>query len=362
MLTWRVGTPKVPTCSHTICSGTIPLLSLLLAPFTQCSTALDQSATAILAPSLGNRLAAWFSKVLVSHSPLRNPSLSSVLHARRLSSLDVYLPTSSLILSPPPLPLLHLSIPRPVSPSLSLLATVPALSLDNRKPYLAVCSAQPWQSCQFTCLDCCILYPVSKTYCNYNPRISKCTWYTAMSDQHPVNALFYMVTLPKKKKHRFLNVKAITWSWLLNLCVKEECTLEESKIPGQHLNAWVLVSDYTPFVMLCCALLWNHSRQMWNNLWFIQARATQCHACLLHQIHFCCTEWQCFYILKNCHFNRTVCKVCKTKVFSLFFLCDSIDYESELMGGYERSKPIKWKKNVVRESPNTIMNSWVDLQ
>lgn len=81
----------------------------------------------------------------------------------------------------------RLSLSRPPSLSLSPLATVTAFSLDNRKPYLAVCSAQPWQSCQFTCLDCRILYPVSKTYCNYNPCISKCTWYTAMSDQHPVS-------------------------------------------------------------------------------------------------------------------------------------------------------------------------------
>ena len=79
VLTWRVGTPKDPTCSHTICSGTIPLLSLLLAPFTQCTTALDQSGTASLTVSLGNRLAAWFSKVLVSHSP--PPLFSIVLYA-----------------------------------------------------------------------------------------------------------------------------------------------------------------------------------------------------------------------------------------------------------------------------------------
>lgn len=126
VLTWRVGTPKDPTCSHTICSGTIPLLSLLLAPFTQCSTALDQSATASLAASLGNRLASWFSKVLISYSlPLSYPPLSSVLRACCLS-----------FLSPPPFPpsrlsfllicslilplLLLLFIPCPVSLSLSL--------------------------------------------------------------------------------------------------------------------------------------------------------------------------------------------------------------------------------------------------
>lgn len=82
-------------------------------------------------------------------------------------------------LAPPLYPLSCLSLP------LSPLTTVPALSLDNRIPYLAVCSAQPWQSCQFTCLDCCILYSVSKTHCNYNPCMSKCTWYMAMSEQHP---------------------------------------------------------------------------------------------------------------------------------------------------------------------------------
>lgn len=180
MLTWHVGTPKDPTCSHTICSGTIPLLSLLLAPFTQCSTALDQSATASPTASLGNRLAAWFSKVLVSHSlpPLPSIVLAALSFLSSIFPLSLSLPFFLCFLTRSLLPLL------PLCPSLSLsLCHGPSSSLDNRKPYLAVCSAQPWQSCQFTCLDCCILYPVSKTHCNYNPCISKRTWYIAMSDQ-----------------------------------------------------------------------------------------------------------------------------------------------------------------------------------
>lgn len=99
------------------------------------------------------------------------PTSASIFRARSLSL--------SALLGPP------LYVLSCLAPSLSPLATVPALSLDNRIPYLAVCSAQPWQSCQFTCLDCCILYSVSKTHCNYNPCISKCTWYAAMSEQHP---------------------------------------------------------------------------------------------------------------------------------------------------------------------------------
>lgn len=89
VLTWCAGTPKDQTCSHTICSGTIPLLSLLLAPFTQCSTALDQSATASLAASLGN--IDWLLDFLrcSSHTlSLPYPPLSSVPCACRLSSLD----------------------------------------------------------------------------------------------------------------------------------------------------------------------------------------------------------------------------------------------------------------------------------
>lgn len=54
MLTWCARTPKDLTCVRTIRSGTIPLLSQLLDPFRACSPALDQSATASTAASLGN--------------------------------------------------------------------------------------------------------------------------------------------------------------------------------------------------------------------------------------------------------------------------------------------------------------------
>lgn len=95
-------------------------------------------------------------------------------------------PSFSLILSvaftPPRYPLSRLS----PHLTLSSLAMVTAFFRTTEKPYLAVCSAQPWQSCQFTCLDCCTLYPVSTTHRNYNPCISKSTWYSAMSDQHPI--------------------------------------------------------------------------------------------------------------------------------------------------------------------------------
>lgn len=72
---------------------------------------------------------------------------------------------SSLLLLPPPRLYLSTSSTPPLRspplPSLSLLplATVTAFSLDDAAPHLAVRSARPRQSCQFTCLECRILPP-----------------------------------------------------------------------------------------------------------------------------------------------------------------------------------------------------------
>ena len=121
------------------------------------------------------------------------------LHCPHSAVLAVHLPWVSL----PPHPVsfflphsLCCFYPSSVSPVPSLSLPPPSPSLPSprsrlyfwttEKPYLAVCSAQPWQSCQFTCLDCHTLYPVSTTHHNYNPCISKSTWYSAMSDQHPI--------------------------------------------------------------------------------------------------------------------------------------------------------------------------------
>lgn len=90
------------------------------------------------------------------------------------------IPTTAIVLAPPPapgvcrlsphsfscLPPVSISPPHPLLrspplPSLSLLplATVTAFSLDDAAPHLAVRSARPRQSCQFTCLECRILPP-----------------------------------------------------------------------------------------------------------------------------------------------------------------------------------------------------------
>lgn len=136
VLTWCARTPKDQACSHTICSGTIPLFSLLLAPFTQCSTALDQSATAILAASLGNR--DWLLDFLrcSSHAHfLPYPPLSSVPCACCLSSLD-FSSTMSLYFSHSYSHCCLYSSVSPasllLSPSFFPLATVTASPLDNR--------------------------------------------------------------------------------------------------------------------------------------------------------------------------------------------------------------------------------------
>lgn len=176
MLTWCVGTPKDPTCAHTIRNGTIPLLSLLLAPFTQWSTALDQSAKVSPVAFLGNT--DWYSSHTLS---LLSPPLSSLPRVCHLSFLSPH---------PPPPTFLSIFLIHPSRScflSVSLFAMVTAFPLDNRKPRLAVCSARLWQSCQFTCLDCRVLYPVSTTLCNYNPCISKCTWYKAVHDLYHVH-------------------------------------------------------------------------------------------------------------------------------------------------------------------------------
>lgn len=177
-----------------------------------------------------------------------SPSLS--LSYPPLSSLPCALCLSSLFLTPslpPCLSPLFLSPPSAFCPpSLSPLATVTAslfFLLDNRKPYLAVCSAPPWQSCQFTCLDCRILYLVSKTHCNYNPCISKCTWYTAISDQHPVSyphlsQTLYSTWFHNQQTQPFKCKKtAITCHCLLNRCVREKCTLGGSE-QQTRLGSW----------------------------------------------------------------------------------------------------------------------------
>lgn len=76
---------------RTIRSGTIPLLSWLLAPFRASSPALDQSATASVAASLGN-----VDPPLISHS---FPLLASIVSANQHSSS-----TSSSAPSPSPSP------------------------------------------------------------------------------------------------------------------------------------------------------------------------------------------------------------------------------------------------------------------
>lgn len=170
-------------------------------------------------------------------------SLSLTLHCPQCSMHAVYLSSvplhshlpvylfCSFALSFCPSCSSSLSLVLSLSPSLSPLATVPALSLDNRIPYLAVCSAQPWQSCQFTCLDCCILYSVSKTHCNYNPCISKCTWYMAMSEQHIItspNALFCVVLSPTNSPLK--PVKAlIIWHRLLNVSMCKEMHIKRKE-------------------------------------------------------------------------------------------------------------------------------------
>lgn len=151
------------------------------------------------------------------------------------------LPTSlslaSLSLSPRLPSVLPLSLPLPRSQPLFFFL------LDNRKPYLAVCSAPPWQSCQFTCLDCRILYLVSKTHCNYNPCINKCTWYTAISDQHPVSyphlsQTLYSTWFHNQQTQPFKCKKtAITCHCLLNRCVREKCTLGGSE-QQTRLGSW----------------------------------------------------------------------------------------------------------------------------
>lgn len=119
--------------------------------------------------------------VLISHSVSPEPSI--VFTPPRLSSIFPQ--------SPPPTPtFLSIFLIHPSHScflSLSLFAMVTAFPLDNRKPYLAVCSARLWQSCQITCLDCRVLYPVSTTHCNYNPCISKCTWYKAVHDLYHIH-------------------------------------------------------------------------------------------------------------------------------------------------------------------------------
>lgn len=168
MLTWCARTPKDLTCVRTIRSGTIPLLSQLLDPFRACSPALDQSATASTAASLGNV------DRCSSHTlSLPRPPLSPLTSAPGLPPRG----------PSPSQPSLHPS--RCCLSFLPPVATVAAFCLDNRKAYLAVCSARLWQSCQITCSDCRLLCPVSKTQCNYNPRISKWTKWRSVSDQCP---------------------------------------------------------------------------------------------------------------------------------------------------------------------------------
>lgn len=90
------------------------------------------------------------------------------------------------------LPLVLFRIPCPASPfSVSPSTTLSSLSLDNSGPHLAVCAAPPHQSCQFTCLDCCILCPVSKTHCNYHSCISKGSCNTACVKNPPLPKCFF---------------------------------------------------------------------------------------------------------------------------------------------------------------------------
>lgn len=81
------GTPKDPTCSHTICCGTIPLLSLLLAPFTRRSAAPDQSATASRAASLGTADRLLDFPRCSSHTRPPTTTTTIVLTPRCLSSI-----------------------------------------------------------------------------------------------------------------------------------------------------------------------------------------------------------------------------------------------------------------------------------
>lgn len=202
------GHPRIPTCSHTICRGTIPLLSLLLGPFRSGRISRPQPAQLPLWGRPGRFLIFQGARLGVDHPPYPPPPLSSLPPCSWcLSSISslLLLPPPRLYLSPsstPPLP----SPPLPVSPSrrhghcflsgrrgasLSSPLSTPAPELPIhllRMPYSPTLSPG--------------------TRCNYNPRISKRSWYKrqrALSSTAPLppapNALFSLVF--KRQKASF---------------------------------------------------------------------------------------------------------------------------------------------------------------
>lgn len=132
-----------------------------MAPLRACSRALDQSTAAGTAATLGK------AKRCSSHTLSLTVSTNQRSSSTSTRPLSYFRPSCC--------------CPAFTSP----VATVAAFGLADRKAYLAVCSAQLGQSWQFTCSDCRLLCPVSRTQCNYNPCISKWTKWRRVCDQCP---------------------------------------------------------------------------------------------------------------------------------------------------------------------------------
>lgn len=146
------GRPRIPTCSHTICHGTIPLLSPLLGPFRCGRISGPQPAQLPLRGPPSRFLI--FQGARLSGSPTTTMAIVLALpHPPGVFVVYPLTPASPSVSITPPLPSpLRLSFP---------LATVTAFSQDAAAAaaHLAVRSARPRQSCQFTCLECRILPP-----------------------------------------------------------------------------------------------------------------------------------------------------------------------------------------------------------
>lgn len=104
------------------------------------------------------------------------------------------------------------SPPRPLSPRLT---TVTAFPADNRKPYLAVRSAQPWKSWQFTCSHCRILYPFFQTRRNYNPCINKWTWLETVCGRYAASNTHLPKMLHSATLHNQQTGLFQEWAWPL---------------------------------------------------------------------------------------------------------------------------------------------------